>query len=145
MPDMVTLWTDIKELFEENNTPTTYKTWIETAKPIALDGNKLTLELPSPLHRDYWTHQHLDQQLVEYAYQAAHEDIQPVLILENERQQQATLKAKTAPVRLANRLEPTPTFMKETALNSATFDTLSSEKATKWPMLRPWWSLKNPA
>ncbi|WCJ47729.1 chromosomal replication initiator protein DnaA [Levilactobacillus brevis] len=124
MPDMLTLWTDIKALFEENNSKTAYATWIETAKPIALDGNKLTLELPSPLHRDYWTHQHLDQQLVEYAYQAAHEDIQPVLILENERQQQATLKAKTAPVAAGEPVEPTPTFMKETALNSRyTFDT----------------------
>lgn len=124
MPDMLTLWTDIKALFEENNSKTAYATWIETAKPIALDGNKLTLELPSPLHRDYWTHQHLDQQLVEYAYQAAHEDIQPVLILENERQQQATLKGKTAPVAAGEPVEPTPTFMKETALNSRyTFDT----------------------
>ncbi|WP_407888352.1 chromosomal replication initiator protein DnaA [Levilactobacillus sp. N40-8-2] len=124
MPDMVTLWTDIKALFEENNTPTTYKTWIETAKPIALDGNKLTLELPSPLHRDYWTHQHLDQQLVEYAYQAAHEDIQPILIIESERQQQATRKAKTATLEEPATAEPTPTFMKETALNSRyTFDT----------------------
>ncbi|WP_341779086.1 chromosomal replication initiator protein DnaA [Levilactobacillus sp. HBUAS70063] len=124
MPDMSTLWTDIKALFEENNTPTTYKTWIETAKPIALEGNQLTLELPSPLHRDYWTHQHLDQQLVEYAYQAAHEDIQPVLIIESERQQQATRKAKTATPVATDTAEPTPTFMKETALNSRyTFDT----------------------
>ena len=124
MPDMSTLWTDIKALFEENNTPTTYKTWIETAKPIALEGNQLTLELPSPLHRDYWTHQHLDQQLVEYAYQAAHEDIQPVLIIESERQQQATRKAKTAAPVATDTAEPTPTFMKETALNSRyTFDT----------------------
>ncbi|MFC6289721.1 chromosomal replication initiator protein DnaA [Levilactobacillus angrenensis] len=124
MPDMLTLWTDIKALFEENNSKTAYSTWIETAKPIALNGNKLTLELPSPLHRDYWTHQHLDQQLVEYAYQAAHEDIQPVLILEGERQQQATLKAKTATPGETVTTEPTPTFMKETALNSRyTFDT----------------------
>ncbi|KRN02693.1 chromosomal replication initiation protein [Levilactobacillus senmaizukei DSM 21775 = NBRC 103853] len=124
MPDLLTLWTDIKQLFEENYSKTTYSTWIDTAKPIALEGNKLTLELPSPLHRDYWTHQHLDQQLVEYAYQAAHEDIQPVLILEGERQQQATLKAKTATPGEAASDEPTPTFMKETALNPRyTFDT----------------------
>ncbi|MFC6275204.1 chromosomal replication initiator protein DnaA [Levilactobacillus tangyuanensis] len=124
MPDLLTLWTDIKQLFEENYSKTTYSTWIDTAKPIALEGNKLTLELPSPLHRDYWTHQHLDQQLVEYAYQAAHEDIQPVLILEGERQQQATLKAKTATPGEAATNEPTPTFMKETALNPRyTFDT----------------------
>jgi len=124
VPDLLTLWTDIKQLFEENYSKTTYSTWIDTAKPIALEGNKLTLELPSPLHRDYWTHQHLDQQLVEYAYQAAHEDIQPVLILEGERQQQATLKAKTATPGEAASDEPTPTFMKETALNPRyTFDT----------------------
>ncbi len=121
---MSDLWADIQKLFEVNYAPTTYTTWIKTAKPISLVGNKLTLELPSPLHRDYWNHQHLDQQLVEYAYQTTHEDIQPVLILEGERQQQATLKAKTGTPDAIALSEPTPTFMKETALNPRyTFDT----------------------
>ncbi|MFC6260927.1 chromosomal replication initiator protein DnaA [Levilactobacillus fujinensis] len=124
MPEMSDLWADIQKLFEVNYAPTTYTTWIKTAKPISLVGNKLTLELPSPLHRDYWNHQHLDQQLVEYAYQTTHEDIQPVLILEGERQQQATLKAKTGTPDAIALSEPTPTFMKETALNPRyTFDT----------------------
>jgi len=121
---MSDLWAGIQKLFEANYAPTTYTTWIKTAKPISLIGNKLTLELPSPLHRDYWDHQHLDQQLVEYAYQTTHEDIQPVLILEGERQQQATLKAKIGTPDAAATAEPTPTFMKETALNPRyTFDT----------------------
>ncbi|WP_304055918.1 chromosomal replication initiator protein DnaA [Levilactobacillus namurensis] len=121
MPEMSTLWSSIEELFKQNSSPTTYKTWIETAKPISLDGNKLTLELPSPLHRDYWTNQHLDQQLVEYAYEATHKDIQPDLILEDERQQTATRGGHTT---TADAAEPTPTFMKETTLNPRyTFDT----------------------
>jgi len=121
---MSDLWAGIQKLFKDNYAPTTYSTWIETAKPISLIGNKLTLELPSPLHRDYWNNQHLDQQLIEYAYQTTHEDIQPELILEGERQQQATLKAKSGTLDGAPMNEPTPTFMKETALNPRyTFDT----------------------
>jgi len=121
---MSDLWAGIQKLFKDNYAPTTYSTWIETAKPISLIGNKLTLELPSPLHRDYWNNQHLDQQLIEYAYQTTHEDIQPELILEGERQQQATLKAKSGTLDGATMNEPTPTFMKETALNPRyTFDT----------------------
>ncbi len=121
---MSDLWAGIQKLFKDNYAPTTYSTWIETAKPISLIGNKLTLELPSPLHRDYWNNQHLDQQLIEYAYQTTHEDIQPELILEGERQQQATLKAKSGTLDGAIMNEPTPTFMKETALNPRyTFDT----------------------
>ncbi len=121
---MSDLWADIQQLFKANYAPTTYSTWIETAKPISLIGNKLTLELPSPLHRDYWNNQHLDQQLIEYAYQTTHEDIQPDLILEGERQQQATLKAKAGTLDATTMAEPTPTFMKETALNPRyTFDT----------------------
>ncbi|GEO69165.1 chromosomal replication initiator protein DnaA [Levilactobacillus acidifarinae] len=124
MPDMSTLWTDIQESFKQSYSKTSYATWIASAKPISLVGNKLTLELPSPLHRDYWTNQHLDQQLVEYAYQATHEDVQPVLILEGERQQQATLKAQAADAPAEATREPTPTFMKETTLNPRyTFDT----------------------
>ncbi|GEO67758.1 chromosomal replication initiator protein DnaA [Levilactobacillus spicheri] len=120
MPEMSTLWSSIEELFKQNSSSTAYATWIESAKPISLEGNKLTLELPSPLHRDYWTHQHLDQQLVEYAYEATQQDIQPVLILEDERQPQVS----RANADQADATETTPTFMKETALNPRyTFDT----------------------
>jgi len=122
---MSTLWSSIKELFKQKYSSTSYETWIESAEPVSLIDNKLTLKLPSPLHRDYWKDHNLDQLLVEYAYEATRQDIQPVLVLKEERQPQATDEAVTTTTDSAQASdEPTPTFMKETALNSRyTFDT----------------------
>ncbi|KRO04174.1 chromosomal replication initiation protein [Levilactobacillus paucivorans] len=129
MPDMLTLWADITKLLKQNLDPATYATWIEAAKPISLVGNKLTLELLSPLHRDYWTRRHLDQQVIEYAYQVTHEDIQPILVTKSELQPEVSRsKTGTGVVTeepgVTDAPDATPTFMKENALNPRyTFDT----------------------
>lgn len=81
--DKDSLWEAISEAFEKDVSPTTYSTWIETVNPISLVDNKLTLELPSPLHRDYWKDK-LSDSLVEYAYQITKKDIVPNFILEGE-------------------------------------------------------------
>ncbi|TPR39991.1 chromosomal replication initiator protein DnaA [Apilactobacillus micheneri] len=78
-----TLWEKIRDAFEDNVSTTTYSTWIETVKPVSLEGNQLTLELPSPLHRDYWKDKLADQ-LVEYAYKITKKDIIPNFVLEDE-------------------------------------------------------------
>ncbi|WP_105956881.1 chromosomal replication initiator protein DnaA [Apilactobacillus quenuiae] len=77
------LWEKIRDAFEDNVSTTTYSTWIETVKPVSLEGNQLTLELPSPLHRDYWKDK-LSDQLVEYAYKITKKDIIPNFVLEDE-------------------------------------------------------------
>ncbi|UQS84725.1 chromosomal replication initiator protein DnaA [Apilactobacillus apisilvae] len=77
------LWEQICEDFANNVSTTTYSTWIETVKPISLEHNQLTLELPSPLHRDYWKDKLADQ-LVEYAYKITKKDIAPKFVLEDE-------------------------------------------------------------
>ncbi|PWG00525.1 chromosomal replication initiator protein DnaA [Levilactobacillus bambusae] len=119
MLDMETLWAEVAEQFKKRSAPTAYETWVNTAKPVALDGNQLTIELPSALHRDYWKSNKMDQQLVEYAYQATHEDIQPVLVLEEELKRPV---AKAPASTTAN--SDTPTFRKDIQLNSKyTFDT----------------------
>ncbi|GBG93656.1 chromosomal replication initiator protein DnaA [Ligilactobacillus salitolerans] len=55
MPDLETLWQFICEKFNESFSAITYKTWIETAKPVQFADKTLVVEVPSKLHRDYWT------------------------------------------------------------------------------------------
>lgn len=55
MPDLETLWQFICAKFNESFSTITYKTWIETAKPIQFADKTLVVEVPSKLHRDYWT------------------------------------------------------------------------------------------
>ncbi|KRM75857.1 chromosomal replication initiator protein DnaA [Secundilactobacillus collinoides] len=83
MLDLDTLWGDIKDGFRSEVAPTAYTTWIDTADPIKLTNHRLTIKLPSELHRDYWK-RNLTQPLVEFAYEATHEDIQPVFVVEDE-------------------------------------------------------------
>ncbi|KOY75042.1 DNA-directed DNA replication initiator protein [Apilactobacillus kunkeei DSM 12361 = ATCC 700308] len=81
--DKDSLWEAISKAFEKNYSTTTYSTWIATVKPISLVGNELTLELPSPLHRDYWEDK-LEDSLVEYSYQITKRDIVPKFVLEGD-------------------------------------------------------------
>jgi chromosomal replication initiator protein len=64
VPDLETLWQFICEKFNESFSTITYKTWIETAKPIQFADKTLVVEVPSKLHRDYWT-QSVTPQIVE--------------------------------------------------------------------------------
>ncbi|WP_237026896.1 chromosomal replication initiator protein DnaA [Lactobacillus sp. S2-2] len=112
------LWQQIKEKFKEDYNQTTYSTWIETAIPISLVNNELTIQLPTPLHRDYWKTKFSDK-LVEYAYATNKIDIVPVFVLEDELK-----KDKTQETSNNKNVDTTPTYMKKTHLNSDyTFDT----------------------
>ena len=55
MLDLATLWQFLCSKFEERFSVIPYKTWIATAKPIQFIDNTLVIEVPSILHRDYWT------------------------------------------------------------------------------------------
>ncbi|GLB46100.1 chromosomal replication initiator protein DnaA [Philodulcilactobacillus myokoensis] len=81
--DQNSLWNQIKEEFKNNVSQTTYSTWIKPVKPVSYSQNRLTLELPSPLHRDYWKAKLADQ-LVEYAYGITQKDINPDFVLKEE-------------------------------------------------------------
>lgn len=116
--DLQTVWGAIAESFRKVSTPVTYSTWIASAQPISLINHQLTIKLPSALHKDYWE-SNLTQELVEFAYQATHEDIQPDFVVDIDPVETATRKTTSD-----NANENVPTFMKETKLNPKyTFDT----------------------
>ncbi|WP_353485932.1 chromosomal replication initiator protein DnaA [Apilactobacillus xinyiensis] len=112
--DKDTLWSKISDYFKSDVSRTTYSTWVETAVPIKLENNELTIELPSPLHKDYWKDK-LSEQLIEYAYKITKKDIFPKFVLKNELSSANNEDEKELKL---------PTFMKDTHLNPEyTFDT----------------------
>ncbi len=81
--DKDNLWSKISDYFKSDVSRTTYSTWVETAIPIKLENNELIIELPSPLHKDYWKDK-LSEQLIEYAYKITKKDIFPKFVLKDE-------------------------------------------------------------
>ncbi|KRM69573.1 chromosomal replication initiation protein [Apilactobacillus ozensis DSM 23829 = JCM 17196] len=113
--DKDNLWSKISDYFKSDVSRTTYSTWVETAIPIKLENNELIIELPSPLHKDYWKDK-LSEQLIEYAYKITKKDIFPKFVLKDE--------LKKSEEKINDTKVQLPTFMKDTHLNPEyTFDT----------------------
>ena len=79
---------------------------IAPAKAISLSQNQLEIEVPTPVHRDFWR-KNLNMQLKEFAQQKLGRNIEPHYILEGE----FTYTNKKTEV------DPTPSFEMDTPLN----------------------------
>ena len=109
--DLETLWDTIKESFKNDVSSVTYENLIEPAKALSLANNQLTIELPTPFHKDYWRDSLTDKFRL-YAFEATSEKIEPRFIIETE---ENTITPE-APSK--------PSFRVNTALNPRyTFDT----------------------
>ncbi len=109
--DLETLWDTIKESFKNDVSSVTYENLIEPAKALSLANNQLTIELPTPFHKDYWRDSLTDKFRL-YAFEATSEKIEPRFIIETE---ENTITPE-APSK--------PSFKVNTALNPRyTFDT----------------------
>lgn len=111
MTDLETLWDTIKESFKNDVSSVTYENLIEPAKAISLANDQLTIELPTPFHKDYWRDSLTDKFRL-YAFEATSSKIEPRFIIE--------AQETTAPSTPQNK----PSFKVNTALNPRyTFDT----------------------
>ena len=112
------LWNIIKFSLKSDLSPMTFQTFVEPANPLQLNQSQMTIEVPTKLHRDYWEN-NLADKFRDYAFQATNEEISPVMITEEERQQ-LTKKSQAATGNVASAetaTATTPTFMRETKLN----------------------------
>ncbi|ANJ68601.1 chromosomal replication initiator protein DnaA [Latilactobacillus curvatus] len=128
MPDLQELWNYLREEFQNDLTPVGFNAWIKTAKPLAFRANEILIEVPSPLHKEYWE-SNLATKVVEGAYEFAEIELTPIFLLPTEAEQ---LQAeKPAEERSLTKAE-TPTFLRETHLNSKyTFDTFVTGKGNQ--------------
>ena len=83
MTELDSLWEAIQNSFRQDTTPVTFDTLIAPAKAISLSQNQLEIEVPTPVHRDFWR-KNLNTQLKEFAQHELGRNIEPHYILEGE-------------------------------------------------------------
>ena len=106
MTELDSLWEAIQNSFRQDTTPVTFDTLIAPAKAISLSQNQLEIEVPTPVHRDFWR-KNLNTQLKEFAQYELGRNIEPHYILEGEF---TYTNKKTED-------DPTPSFEMDTPLN----------------------------
>ena len=106
MTELDSLWEAIQNSFRQDTTPVTFDTLIAPAKAISLSQNQLEIEVPTPVHRDFWR-KNLNTQLKEFAQHELGRNIEPHYILEGE---------FTYPNKKTED-DPTPSFEMDTPLN----------------------------
>ena len=106
MTELDSLWEAIQNSFRQDTTPVTFDTLIAPAKAISLSQNQLEIEVPTPVHRDFWR-KNLNTQLKEFAQHELGRNIEPHYILEGEFNY---TNKKTED-------DPTPSFEMDTPLN----------------------------
>ena len=106
MTELDSLWEAIQNSFRQDTTPVTFDTLIAPAKAISLSQNQLEIEVPTPVHRDFWR-KNLNTRLKEFAQHELGRNIEPHYILEGEF---TYTNKKTED-------DPTPSFEMDTPLN----------------------------
>ena len=106
MTELDSLWEAIQNSFRQDTTPVTFDTLIAPAKAISLSQNQLEIEVPTPVHRDFWR-KNLNTQLKEFARRELGRNIEPHYVLEGEF---TYTNKKTED-------DPTPSFEMDTPLN----------------------------
>ena len=119
MPDFNFIWQELVENYRKSLTSPSFSAWIDPAKPINLQNNILTIELPSDLHKNYWE-KNLAAKIVETGFELTGEEITPVFIIQDD-EPVVTKTQKDSPVELPNIVKKNS---KKALLNSKyTFDT----------------------
>ncbi|MBV7392193.1 chromosomal replication initiator protein DnaA [Enterococcus sp. AZ103] len=117
MTSVQDLWKELKASYKEDLNPASYDAWIETANPLSLDNQQLTIEVTSDLHKTYWE-KNLAAKIVEIGYKITGEEIMPIFVTPDQAPQ----------VSIAKKVEPEIPAAKSTVKKSMlnpkyTFDT----------------------
>lgn len=116
MVSLDALWNELKATYQKDLSPASYNTWIETANPRTLDQNKLVVEVPSKIHKEYWE-KNLATKIVEVGYMLSGNEIIPRFITGEEAEQEEVVEEKNPKV-------AAPSPLKKAMLNPKyTFDT----------------------
>lgn len=81
MPDIAYIWSELVSTYKSIMTPPSFNAWIEQATPIDLVDGVLTIEVPSPLHKDYWE-KNLSTKIVETGFRLTGSEVTPRFIIQ---------------------------------------------------------------
>jgi chromosomal replication initiator protein len=54
------IWSDCLTVIKDNVQPISYRTWFEPIKPLKIDNEVLTIQVPSPFFYEYLEEQYID-------------------------------------------------------------------------------------
>ena len=85
MTELDSLWEAIQNSFRQYTGKVTFDNFIAPAKPISLSQTRLEIELPTPMHRDFWN-KNLTEKLKEYVQREVGRSVEPIYVLAGENQ-----------------------------------------------------------
>ncbi|WP_025729136.1 chromosomal replication initiator protein DnaA [Atopobacter phocae] len=114
MTQLAALWEKIQSRFKERLTEVSYSTWIDKAQAVELTDHYLYIEVPTPVHKDYWINSLLTD-VIEVSYHTIGHEIEPVIILENEKKEKlakmdSSHSIQTNEIKINPKLNPNYTF-----------------------------------
>lgn len=68
-------------------TPTSFSTWVQSAKPLYISGNDIHIEVQSELHKDYWERNYVNN-IVADSYALNGIELNPIIETEDARKEQ---------------------------------------------------------
>lgn len=83
VPNIEYIWKELEDSYRTILTTPSFNAWIEQARPVSLENNQLTIEVPSTLHKEYWE-KNLASKIVETGFRLTGEEITPQFIIHNE-------------------------------------------------------------
>lgn len=116
MSTLETVWPKILEGLQHDLSETSYNTWVHPVIPLSLNNDQLLIQVPSPIHKNYWE-RNIMTKFLENSYRLFEREIIPKLVVEGD-------ESLTA----APHTPPTAEVIEEDATNSVlnpkyTFDT----------------------
>ncbi len=116
MSTLETVWPKILEGLQHDLSETSYNTWVHPVIPLSLNNDQLLIQVPSPIHKNYWE-RNIMTKFLENSYRLFEREIIPKLVVEGD-------ESLTA----APQTPPTAEVIEEDATNSVlnpkyTFDT----------------------
>lgn len=77
MASLTELWEELQVIYQQDLSSASYSAWVDTARPVSLTDDQLTIEVPTEVHKTYWE-KSLAARIVETGFKLTGKEIQPV-------------------------------------------------------------------
>ncbi|WP_265459435.1 chromosomal replication initiator protein DnaA [Enterococcus sp. HY326] len=89
------LWERLKAEYQQKMNAASYDTWIQSATPLELKNNQLTIEVPSEVHKNYWETK-LASKVIEVGFSLSGQEIIPQFVTPDALMEQQTAEVPVA-------------------------------------------------
>lgn len=93
MPDISSLWEEIKKTYKKELSKPSFEAWILSAHPLRLENQKIYIEVPSKLHKEYWE-KNLTSRVVEISFRLFNQEVTPEITIKDDVNPQHSLEKK---------------------------------------------------